>query len=80
MEVRTMAQAKVKGEEFVLEDWVREGIRGIKRGRKGVLPQDFFSHMHAARKEMLLAYRSLIDAAIERTEETPKRRSQIKVE
>lgn len=73
-----MTEAKEK--EFVFEDWVREGIRGIRRSRKAFLPEEFHKHIRAARKEALLAYRSLIDAAIERTEEAPKKRTQIKVE
>jgi hypothetical protein len=78
MEVGAMTEAKEK--EFVFEDWVREGIRGIRRSRKTLFPEEFHKHIRAARKEALLAYRSLIDAAIERTEETPKKRTQIKVE
>lgn len=73
-----MTEAKEK--EFVFEDWVREGIRGIRRSRKALFPEEFHKHLRAAQKEALLAYRSLIDAAIARTEETPKKRTQIKVE
>ena len=66
--------------EFVFEDWVREGIRGMQRN-KALFPEDFQKHFRAAQKEALLAYRSLIDAAIERTEQKPpKKRTQIKVE
>lgn len=78
MEVGTMAEAKEQ--EFVFEDWVREGIRGIRRSRKALFPEEFHKHIRAATRETLLAYRSLIDAAIARTEETPKKRTQIKVE
>jgi len=73
-----MAQAQEK--DFAFEDWVREGIRGVRRGRKVFFPEDFRKHMRTARKEVLLATRSLLDAAIEKTEETPKKRASIKVE
>lgn len=32
------------------------------------LPEEFFTHVRAARREQLLAMRSLIDAALERNE------------
>ncbi len=75
-----------EAKEFVFEDWLAEGIRACKAGfRKGrgreFLPAEFRAHLKAARKEMLLAMRSLIDAAIERTEEKPKKKTtKIKVE
>jgi hypothetical protein len=65
--------------EFVFEDWVRDGIRGMQRNTM-LFPEDFRKHFKAAQKEALLAYRSLIDAAIERTEQAPKKRTHIKVE
>ncbi len=40
-----------------------------------LLPEDFKSHMRAARKEMLLAVRSLIDDRIESIEERERRRA-----
>jgi len=72
-----MAQAQEKG--FVFEDWVRDGIRGLRHSST-CLPEDFRKHMRTARKEVLLAYRSLLDTAIEKTEEAPKKRTSIKVE
>ncbi len=50
--------------------------------RKGVaallpsLPPEFTAHQRAARKEMLLAIRSLIDSAIERVEQEGVRRGE----
>jgi hypothetical protein len=82
--VREMAKEEAK--EFVFEDWLAEGTRAFKAGfRKGrgkeFLPEEFQAHLRASRKEMLLAMRSLIDAAIERTEEKPKKKTtKIKVE
>ena len=75
MEVSALAEEK----EFVFEDWVRDGIRGMQRN-KMLFPEDFHKHFKAAQKEALLAYRSLIDAAIERTEQAPKKQTHIKVE
>ena len=71
---------KEEAKEFVFEDWLAEGIRACKEGfRKGrgreLLPEEFRTHLKASRKEILLAMRSLIDAAIERTEEKPKKKT-----
>jgi hypothetical protein len=73
----------VEEKEFVFEDWLVEGMKGLSSCRKGrkVLPAEFAEHMRTAHKEMLLAMRSLVDAAIQRTEEKPKKRAtKIKVE
>jgi hypothetical protein len=70
-------------DEFVFEDWLAEGVKGLRSCLKGekVLPKEFAEHTRAAHKEMLLAMRSLLDAAIQRAEEKPKRRAtKIKVE
>jgi hypothetical protein len=78
--------ANEEAKEFVFEDWLAEGVRACKAGfRKGrgkeFLPEEFRAHLRTARKEMFLAMRSLIDAAIERTEERPKKKTtKIKVE
>ena len=49
-----------------------------------IVPDETRGHIRAARKEMLLALRSLVDAAIVREEEagkkTEKRRTKIEVE
>ncbi len=56
-------------EEFSLGRWVSEGIQGARNSLrfpgKGLLPEDFTSHIKASRKEFLLAFRSLFDTAIE---------------
>ena len=45
------------------------------------VPEETKTRIHRAEKEMLLAVRSLIDAAIQRTEEKPKKKTtKIKVE
>jgi len=75
-----------EAKEFVFEDWLAEGIRACKAGfRKGrgreFLPEEFRAHLRASRKEILLSMRSLIDAAIERTEEKPRKKTaKIKVD
>ncbi|MFQ5812560.1 MAG: hypothetical protein ACE5I2_05145 [Anaerolineae bacterium] len=70
--------------EFVFEDWLAEGIKGFRGCYKKLsphLPEEFRQHTQAAHREMLLAMRSLIDAAIECTEEKPKQKAtKIKVE
>jgi len=70
--------------EFVFEDWLAEGVKGFRTRCKELrpfLPEEFRQHTKAARREMLLAARSLIDAAIECTEEKPKKKAtKIKVE
>ena len=60
--------------EFAFEDWLAEGIKGFKGCYKKLsphLPEEFRQHTKAAHREMLLAMRSLLDAAIERAEEKP---------
>ncbi len=70
--------------EFVFEDWVSEGMKGIRshlRQRRGLLPEEFHNHVRAAHKETLLAVRSLLDAAIEHVEKPrSKKATKIKVE
>jgi hypothetical protein len=44
----------------------------LRKGMEALMPEgykDFHEHRKAARKEMLLAFRSLIDAAITRSDE-----------
>jgi hypothetical protein len=70
MAVKT-TQAEEK--EFQLETWLREGSRGLRhilKRRPPLVPEEFKSHTRAARKEMLLALRSLLDTAIREMEET----------
>jgi hypothetical protein len=81
-----MAEKKTSAEveEFDLEEWLDEGIRGLRRTLKGkrpqILPEQFKEHTRTARKEMLLAVRSLLDAAIEELAgeaEPPKKATKI---
>ncbi len=74
-----MATDKVdegKQHEQDWEDHLAAGFKGMRAEVKDKLKdfpnKDFHSHMRAARREMLLAVRSLLDKAIERTEEPPE--------
>ena len=65
--------------EFGLEGWLKAGIKGLRRtvrSRPSMMPEEFRMHTRAARKEMLLAVRSLVDSAIHELEQTaePARR------
>ncbi len=82
-----MTEEGVHAKEFAFEDWLAEGIKGFRGGYKKLsphLPEGFRQHTQAAHREMLLAMRSLLDAAIERAEEQPepkkKKATKIKVE
>lgn len=60
-------------EEFVFEDWLRDGLNGFRQKVEGCKPgeakkfdiSEFRQHMRNARKEQLLAVRSLLDSAID---------------
>jgi hypothetical protein len=47
---------------------VKASRDSMRKGFEDILPQGFIDHRRAARREMLLAMRSLLDAAIERIE------------
>ncbi len=53
-------------------DHLRAGRDEIRQGMEGLFPPEFLDHNRRARKEFLLAARSLIDYALERTEEPRK--------
>ena len=76
MTVNTM-EVEEKDKEFDVESWLKDGIHGLRRGLKcrppmPMVPQEFRTHTRAARKEMLLAVRSLLDSAIQELEETAR--------
>jgi hypothetical protein len=61
-------------EEFVFEEWLRDGVKGMRdkfesqmtgKGRRRFDASEFRTHMRNARKEQLLAFRSLLDSAID---------------
>ncbi|MBX2999975.1 MAG: hypothetical protein KF893_15750 [Caldilineaceae bacterium] len=58
---------------FDFGSWLLEGVVGLAeelRHNDLGLPEEFWTHAYAARKEALLAARSLLDVAIERCDET----------
>jgi len=46
----------------------------LRKSFEELIPHGFLEHRRAARKEMLLAMRSLLDAAIERMEARPEKK------
>lgn len=82
-----MAAEKTMKQESQAEEAaksVQEAWRELKASMRAFLPEEFWRHRRAARREMLLAARSLIDARIEHLEqeEAPQRKGakKIKVE
>ena len=91
----TVATEAENGErEFALDAWLAEGISGVRaegvRKKDEIVPEVFRehieesrTHMKAAKKEFLMALRSLVDAALKKVEaepEPPKQATKIKVE
>ena len=64
------------------ENWIPDEARQharsareeMKKSMAAFFPPEFAEHRRQARKEFLLAFRSVIDTAIERTEERDKRK------
>lgn len=61
-------------ESFEFEEWLRDGLKGFRakvstcaqrQGQRQFDTSEFRQHMRNARKEQLLAVRSLIDSAVE---------------
>ena len=71
---------------FVFEDWLSEGIKGVRESvkrRRRREPSAFRGHLRAAAKEVLLAVRSALDEAVDALEAEPapkKKATKIKVE
>lgn len=61
------------------EDHLAEAIKAFRGEMKELraewLPAEFHTHRRAAQKEMLLAWRSLIDARIEKLEKAEKEKT-----
>ena len=70
--------------EFDFSEWLSEGLDGMLGSRPKLtptMPPDFKEHTRSAFREMLLAYRSLVDAVISKTEKEPEQPvTRIKVE
>jgi hypothetical protein len=57
--------------DFDFGEWLAEGLEGVVGSRPRLtppMPPEFREHTKSAFREMLLAYRSLVDAAIAKTE------------
>jgi len=76
-------------EEFSVKQWLADGVQGVRESVRdavggGLLPEEYRQHMRASRKEFVLAFRSLFDAAIQKMEapksSTQKKATKIKVE
>lgn len=72
--------AKVEAEkEMSWEDHLAAAIKAFRKEMRetglGLVPDDFKTHQRAARREMLLAWRSLLDARIEKLENVDKEKS-----
>jgi hypothetical protein len=52
-----------------VKEHFREARKELRESMKEFLPPGFIEHRKKARREMLLAWRSLIDAALERMDE-----------
>jgi hypothetical protein len=65
--------------ELTWEDHLADAIKSFRKEmkdwRSDFLPDEFHTHRRAAQREMLLAWRSLIDAKIEKLEKTDKEES-----
>ncbi len=66
-------EEKESCQECPVKVWT-SSMRELEGGLKGFLPDEFWRHRRAAKKEALLAIRSLLDAAIERLEKEPAAR------
>ena len=68
-----------RAHDFTFSTWLLEGVVGLceelQHNDLG-LPQDFWTHAYAARREALLAARALIDAAITRCETDASQREE----
>ncbi len=52
-----------------VRDHIRAAREEMRESIKSILPPGFVEHRRNARREMLLAWRSLIDSALERMDE-----------
>ena len=71
--------AEITEKETSWEDHLAAAIKSFRREMKDwrmeLLPEEFYQHHSAAKREMLLAWRSLLDAKIEKLETAEKERT-----
>jgi hypothetical protein len=71
---------------FAFEDWLSDGIKGLRTSLKRKKRRErsaFRQHLRSAGKEVLLAFRSVLDEAVEYLEAEPegkKKATKIKIE
>jgi hypothetical protein len=71
---------------FAFEDWLSDGIKGVRQGlkrKKRREPSAARRHLRSAAKEVILAARSVLDQAVEYLEAEPapkKKATKIKIE
>jgi hypothetical protein len=64
-----MAEKPIQTEKLhEAREHMKAAHASLRETFEGLLPRGFVEHRRAARKELLLAMRSLLDAAIERAE------------
>jgi hypothetical protein len=70
---------EVDEKEMTWEDHLAAAIKSFRKEMKGrrmdVFPEDFRMHRRAARREMLLAWRSFIDDKIAKLDEQEKEKT-----
>ncbi|MBM3127599.1 MAG: hypothetical protein FJ009_03085 [Chloroflexi bacterium] len=68
--------------DLTWEDHLAAAIKAfrkeMKEGRGEMFPEEFRMHRRAAQREMLLAWRSLLDARIEKLDQAEKEKSTAK--
>lgn len=79
--------ASLESDDFSLNGWLAEGVRGLKAYLRGAgLNDEFWTHIRGAERELLLAARALIDARLELVEarsrkaEQPSRLQEIEID
>jgi len=80
-----MSTPTSEGSEFSFARWLAEGLEGMRPRHMmpRCVPMETKTHLRAARREVLLAARSLLDKGIEMLEKeppAPKKVTKIKVE
>jgi hypothetical protein len=69
--------AGLEGDDFSLNGWLVEGLRGLKGYLRGAgLNDEFWLHLRGAERELLLAARALIDARLELVEARSRKAKQ----
>lgn len=60
-------------DDFALNDWLAEGLRGLRASLRSMgVNDEFWGHIRAAEREVLLAARVLIDTRLERLERSSR--------